>query len=417
MADNGQCIQCGEALEDFFNFCPECGRSVTQEGEMTEREIIEMYFYCGFTYSCILQLMSKYHNINMSLSTLKRRLQSFNLARSRDAIDVDQIREAIRKEMDGPGCLFGYRSMWHSLRMGHGLTAPRERVQRLMKEIDPDGCELRKRRRLRRRSYWSLGPNHTWHIDGYDKLKDFGFPIHGCVDGFSRKVLWLNVSRSNNDPSVVLRFYLDCVDENEGCPLIVQSDCGTENGNIAAAQCYFRVDATDEYAGEKAHRYGESKRNQRIEAWWSCFKKSRSPWWINLFKDLMDSGQFEYGNVIHKECMWFCFSDIIQEDLNYTRALWNNHYIRSSRYETVPGRPDELYYLPERHDSEDQKQPVNAEKLNEVRQHVTDPVNQDNQDVQEYLNYVCTSEGLEKPTDWRSALNLYTILKQIAEQV
>ena len=218
MADNGQCIQCGEALEDFFNFCPECGRSVTQEGEMTEREIIEMYFYCGFTYSCILQLMSKYHNINMSLSTLKRRLQSFNLARSRDAIDVDQIREAIRKEMDGPGCLFGYRSMWHSLRMGHGLTAPRDLVQRLMKEIDPDGCELRKRRRLRRRSYWSLGPNHTWHIDGYDKLKDFGFPIHGCVDGFSRKVLWLNVSRSNNDPSVVLRFYLDCVDENEGCP-------------------------------------------------------------------------------------------------------------------------------------------------------------------------------------------------------
>ena len=54
----------------------------------------------------------------------------------------------------------------------------------------------------------------------------------------------------------MLRFYLDYVDENEGCPLIVQSDCGTENGNIAAAQCYFREDGTDKYAGEKAHRYG-----------------------------------------------------------------------------------------------------------------------------------------------------------------
>jgi hypothetical protein len=30
----------------------------------------------------------------MSLSTIKRLLQSFNLAKSRDAIDVDQIREA-----------------------------------------------------------------------------------------------------------------------------------------------------------------------------------------------------------------------------------------------------------------------------------------------------------------------------------
>ena len=56
---------------------------MAQEGEKTEREIIEMYFYCGFSYSCILQLMSKYHNINMLLSTLKRRLQSFKLSSKR----------------------------------------------------------------------------------------------------------------------------------------------------------------------------------------------------------------------------------------------------------------------------------------------------------------------------------------------
>ena len=60
----------------------------------------------------------------MSLSTLKHRLQSFNLARGRNAIDVDMIREAIRKEMDGPGCLFGYRSMWHSLTRALALTIP-----------------------------------------------------------------------------------------------------------------------------------------------------------------------------------------------------------------------------------------------------------------------------------------------------
>ena len=259
MSDNRQCRQCGKVLEVFFNFCPECGRGVAvndQHETLTEKEIIEMYFYCGYTYSCILQFMSKFHNIDMSLSTLKRRLQMFNLGRrSKETIDINHIKEAIRKEMDGPGCLFGYRSIWNSLRIGHGLTVPRDLVQILVKEIDPDGCELRKRRKLRRRHYWSLGPNHTWHIDGYDKLKDFGFPIHGCVDGFSRKVLWLNVARSNNNPAVVLGFYLDCVVENEGCPLIVQSDCGTENGNVAAAQCYFRADGIDEYAGEKAHRY------------------------------------------------------------------------------------------------------------------------------------------------------------------
>ena len=85
-------------------------------------------------------------------------MQSFNLARGRDAIDVDMIREAIRKEMDGSGCLFGYRSMWHSLKMGHGLTAPRDLVQRLMKEIDPDGCELRKKKKAETQKLLELGP-------------------------------------------------------------------------------------------------------------------------------------------------------------------------------------------------------------------------------------------------------------------
>ena len=206
------------------------------------------------------------------------------------------------------------------------------------------------RRKLRRRSYWSLGPNHTWHIDGNDKLKDFGFPMHGSIEEFSRKVLWLNVSMSNNDPSVVLRFFLDCVQENEGCPLIVQSDCGTENGAIAAAQCYFRA---DEYAGEQSET-NELKHGGLVS------EKVGRHYWINLFKDLMDSGHFESGNVLHKECIWYCFSEIIHEDLDYTKAHWNNHYIPSSTHETVPGQPDELYYLPECHNRKDQKQLVNA---------------------------------------------------------
>ena len=30
---------------------------------------------------------------------------------------------------------------------------------------------------------------------GYDKLKAFGFPIRGAIDGYSRKILWLKVTR------------------------------------------------------------------------------------------------------------------------------------------------------------------------------------------------------------------------------
>eukprot|EP00731_Ephydatia_muelleri_P025383 Em0017g466a len=55
------------------------------------------------------------------------------------------------------------------------------------------------------------GPNWCWHIDGYDKLKPFGFPIHACIDGFSRKIIWLELTATNNDPNVVVKFYLDAV--------------------------------------------------------------------------------------------------------------------------------------------------------------------------------------------------------------
>ena len=60
-----------------------------------------------------------------------------------------------------------------------------------MQYLDPERCELRWAPRLRRRLYHNAGPNVVWHVDGYDKLKPYGFPIHGCIDGWSRKVLWL----------------------------------------------------------------------------------------------------------------------------------------------------------------------------------------------------------------------------------
>ncbi len=73
----------------------------------------------------------------------------------------------------------GYRSMWHALRSS-GHQVPRNVVERLMRELDPEGCQIRRAKRLRRRTYRVPGPNYCWHTDGYDKLKPYGFPIHGC---------------------------------------------------------------------------------------------------------------------------------------------------------------------------------------------------------------------------------------------
>ena len=318
------CSSCGYNLEETFNFCPNCGtRTARPSAEIdsttvhseAEKEAIESYFFAGYEYDTILCFLSKYHGITMSLSTLKRRLKQYELKRKTgDEVSDNELMEIIRKEIDGPSCVSGYRTLWHTLRLKYRMCVPRARVQALLKEIDPVGTEQRKRHRLKRREYKSPGPNQCWHVDGYDKLKPFGFPVHGAIDGYSRRMLWLKVTRTNSNPAVIAKYYHDCIEELGGCPIILSTDPGTENVEIATLQCYLRGDGTDDLAGEKAHRYVASTANQRIECWWSSLRRSRTSWWINFFKDLSERGVYISGNIYHNECLWFCFNEILQQD-------------------------------------------------------------------------------------------------------
>ena len=104
---------------------------------------------------------------------------------------------------------------------------------------------------------------------------DFGFPIHGCIDSFSQKILWLFVSRTNIDPGVTTAFCLDCVREQGGSPLILIIDPGSENPVMVTMQSMLRSNGIDEYSGENLHRLLESNRNQRIKAWWSFYGRNR----------------------------------------------------------------------------------------------------------------------------------------------
>lgn len=236
-------------------------------------------------------------------------------------------------------------------------------------------------------------------------MKPFGFPIHGAVDGYSRKVLWLEVVRSNNSPHIPARLFLDVVKEVKGCPLLLRTDCGTENGMMAAMQCYFRADGNDQFAGEKAHQYGTSTRNQRIENWWSHFRKMRSNWWINFFKDMSSSGILDLDNELQKECLWFCFHAVLQEDLQKTKDTWNTHHIRPSRHDSVSGSPDVLYYLPERSGGMDCMQAASDDKITEMELQCEVPI--DENEYQEYFHYVMENDGLQYPTTPEEAFDTF----------
>ena len=150
--------------------------SISNDSE--EESIISYYFSRGYKYEVITEFLAKCHGITMCLRTLKNRLKQLNLRRRLPSFDMDVVREEIVNELSGPGCQGGYRSMWHTLRLKN-IQVPRHVVAELMREMDPEGCEQRRAKRLKRRSYFSSGPNYTWHVDGYDKLNLMGFQYMG----------------------------------------------------------------------------------------------------------------------------------------------------------------------------------------------------------------------------------------------
>ena len=285
---------------------------------------------------------------------LKRILPRRGLKRRHNSSEVRTVLTAIEQELRGSGSDVGYRCVWQRLVTDHGLVVCKETVRHALRIIDPDGVDRRLRHRLQRRQYKGRGPNFIWHIDGYDKLKPFGFSIHGCIDGYSRRIMWLEVGTSNNDPTVVARYFANCITEVGGTARIVRADCGTENSHVAGIQRFLRNHSDDSFGAEKNFMYGRSVSNQRIEAWWSQLRRGCTNWWIEHFKELQESGRYCDSNVVHVECLRFCYMDVLRNELYRAARLWNNHRIRpSANCESPGGRPDLLFSLPEISDTRD----------------------------------------------------------------
>ena len=207
--------------------------------ETDETELITRYFQQGITNLEILEFL-KLHRIELSLSTLKR-LRSLGLQRRlppHEQVPQDEIERIIEDELAGSKRDIGYRKMWRHIMTKYRISIKREVVRKCLKKLDPQGVDSRTKRRLRRRAYSSCGPNHVWHIDGHDKLKPFGFNIHGCIDGFSRRLIWLEVGPTNKNPEIIAKYYLDAVLQVGGVPQKMRSDDGTENSSVEALQIF-----------------------------------------------------------------------------------------------------------------------------------------------------------------------------------
>ena len=293
---------------------------------------------------------------DVSARTIQRVLLRLNLTRGQLYHPSDaELLEAIREQQRNTAELVGAHLMHIKIRQLHpNWHFTRERVRVVLRQLNPAAVVFRREIHVHPRIYRSRGPDDTWHLDQHDKLKSYGFPLHACIDGYSRKILWLLVVPSNNNPVIITDIYLQCVKALHGCPLVTRSDYGTENFRVAAAQRMFasyQVPVGDN-SWIEAHRFGSSTSNSRIESTWSRLRRHGGHYWLDAFDVLQQQGWIQLATDEHQANAWMMhiFNRIVlpllSAWLDLHKRTWNNHYIRRSHSSSVPGHPNRLYSAP-----------------------------------------------------------------------
>ncbi|KAL3855745.1 hypothetical protein ACJMK2_032374 [Sinanodonta woodiana] len=372
------------------------------------KEAISNYFYKDFNYRLIHYLLEKNHDFKISFQQLKRKIiPSMGLFR-RSALnyDVDDILQKAKIEIEN-GCN-GCENLRRTLKIKYCITITRKFARDIVRELDKNGVERRKKRRLRRRQYITKGPNYVWHIDGYDKLTPYGIGIHGCIDGFSRKILWLHAGITNRRPEVVASYFVDTVEKFHGCPVKVRGDPGTENGMLAAMQMAF-------HNSENAFIYGTSHANQRIERWWGILRQCKADFWIDHFKTLESDGHLVRGNQIHLLCLQFVYIPLIQNHLEEVVEMWNSHTIRRQKMgDVINGIPDVLFSNPEITGAEDCLSPTTEEEIQDMRELCQNNYTELDPDFIRIVEDVTETYQIPNAAeDFATARNLFIVLSEV----
>ena len=114
------------------------------EEDLELKDNLELYVQRNLSQSEILDLMKVYYPMYAwSLRTLLRQLQHFGIKFINYAIDVEDVKRAVVKEMDGPGCLLGYCALHKKICKLHGLNVPRNLVYNVMADVNPKDLEER----------------------------------------------------------------------------------------------------------------------------------------------------------------------------------------------------------------------------------------------------------------------------------
>jgi hypothetical protein len=142
--------------------------------------------------------------LQVSSWTVHRRVREYNLQHLDRFSDIsdDELDQLILGYISRHGNTTGESYLIGFIR-SQGIHVQRDRVRSSLTHVDPENTALRWACVITRRVYSVPGPNALWHVDGNHALIRWKFVVHGCIDGFSRRIIYLLCADNNRSDTVV----------------------------------------------------------------------------------------------------------------------------------------------------------------------------------------------------------------------